>query len=287
VVDLERGCPIDVLEDRLADTVADWFKAHPEVKVVARDRAESYASGIRQGAPDAVQVADRFHLMHNVATALEQVFSAHYRDLEALNEAQSQAVVTRDDGSVAVPVPPPPRPPTVQEQAESSRARRLALYEKIWELRRQAWSADDIARQLGVHRATVFRFLQQPTFPERKERRGKGRRSVLSPYKDYLVQRWNDGCLNARRLFREIKERGYPGCYHTVVQYTQRLRHAQGLPARHRTPRQPRPEVMEPTTPPLTVRGATGLILKREENRDMKDRRQIIPTVCPSNDSAK
>src|SRR5205823_566630 len=104
---------------------ADWFKAHPEVKVVARDRAESYESGIRQGAPDAVQVADRFHLMHNVATALEQVFSAHYRDLEALNEAQSQAVVTRDDGSVAVPVPSPPRPPTVQEQAEYSRARRL------------------------------------------------------------------------------------------------------------------------------------------------------------------
>ncbi len=71
VVDLERGCPIDVLEDRLADTVAAWFKAHPEVNVVARDRAESYASGIRQGAPEAVQVADRFHLMQNVAAALE------------------------------------------------------------------------------------------------------------------------------------------------------------------------------------------------------------------------
>jgi transposase len=49
VVDLERGCPIDVLADRLADTVADWLKAHPEVQVVARDRAGSYASGIRQG----------------------------------------------------------------------------------------------------------------------------------------------------------------------------------------------------------------------------------------------
>src|SRR5687768_12582633 len=149
VVDLERGCPIDVLEDRLADTVADWFKAHPEVNVVARDRAESYASGIRQGAPEAVQVAERFHLMQNVAAALEQIFSAHRQDLDAINEAQRQALVTRADGSVAVPVPPPPRPPTAQERAESSRARRLALYENIWELRRQDWSADDIARQLG------------------------------------------------------------------------------------------------------------------------------------------
>jgi len=274
-VDLERGCPIDVLEDRLADTVAAWFKAHPEVTVVARDRADSYASGIRQGAPDAVQVADRFHLMQNVAAALEQVFTTHHQDLEALNEAQRQEVVTRDDGSVVVPVPPAPRTPTGQERAEQSRAWRVALYEKIWELRRQDWSADDMARQLGVHRATVFRYVQQPTFPARKERRGK-RRSVLGPYKDSLVQRWNDGCLNARRLFREIKEHGYPGCYNTVVQYTQRLRQAQGLPARHRTPRQLRPEVAEPKTPPLTVRGATGLILKREENRDEDDKQQII-----------
>jgi transposase len=75
---------------------------------------------------------------------------------------------------------------------------------------------------VGVHRSTGFRYLQQPTFPERKERRSKGR-SVLAPYKAYLVQRWNDGCLNARRLFREITARGYPGCYNTVVQYTQRL----------------------------------------------------------------
>src|SRR6266516_2557354 len=112
VVDLERGCPIDVLEDRLADTVAAWFKAHPEVNVVARDRSESYASGIRQGAPEAVQVADRFHLIQNVAAALEEVFSAHHKDLDALNEAQRQALVKRADGSVAVPVPPPPRPPT-------------------------------------------------------------------------------------------------------------------------------------------------------------------------------
>jgi transposase len=222
-----------------------------------------------------VQVADRFHLMQNVAAALEQVFSAHHQALDALNEAQRHALVKRDDGSVAVPVPPPPRPPTAQERAEYSRARRLALYEKIWELRRQDRSADDIARQLGVHRSTVFRYVQKPTFPERKERRGKGR-SVLGPYKDYLVQRWNDGCLNARRLFREITEQGYPGCYNTVVQYTQRLRQAQELPARHRTPRQPRPEVAEPKTPPLTVRGATGLILKREENRDEDDKQQII-----------
>jgi transposase len=79
VVDLARGCPIDVLEDRMTETVATWFTSHPEVTVVARDRSDAYGAGIRQGAPDAVQVADRFHLMQNLAEALEQVLHAHSR----------------------------------------------------------------------------------------------------------------------------------------------------------------------------------------------------------------
>ena len=141
-------------------------------------------------------------------------------------------------------------------------------------MRRENWSADNIATQLGIHRATVFRYWQHPTFPERKARRS-GRRSQLNPYKAYLVERWNDGCLNARRLFREIQAQGYKGSYNTVSQYTRRLRQAQGLPPRHRTPRQPRPELAEPPQAPLTVGGATWLILKREENRDEDDQQQI------------
>ncbi len=63
IVDLERGCPIDLLEDRATETVATWLQSHPGVTLVARDRAEAYAAGIRRGAPDATQVADRFHLL--------------------------------------------------------------------------------------------------------------------------------------------------------------------------------------------------------------------------------
>jgi transposase len=287
VVDLERGCPIDVLEDRLADTVAAWLQAHPEVTTVARDHSGTYASGIQQSAPDAVQVADRFHLFQNVSEALEEVFSAHQHDLDALNEAQSQQWIKRDDGSMAKPVPPAPRPPVAQEKAEQSRAKRLARYEHIWKLRRQGWHADDIATQLGVHRSTVFRHLQQPTFPERQERRRRRRPSALEPYKDYLVERWNDGCLTVKRLFREIQERGYTGSYNTVRQYTQRLRQAQGLPPRHRTPRQRRPELAEPKIKPLAAREATGLILKREENRDKTDKQQIAKLRKPHKELAE
>lgn len=65
VVDLECSRPVALLKDRSAETLAEWLKAYPEIKIVSRDRALAYAKGIRQGAPDAIQVADRFHLLQN------------------------------------------------------------------------------------------------------------------------------------------------------------------------------------------------------------------------------
>lgn len=125
-VDLERGCPIDGLEDRLAETGADWLRAPPEVQIVARDRAEAYASGIRQGAPEAPQVADRFHLLQNLAATLEEVFSAHHQDLAALHEATRPTPVPLDVDAVAVLVAPPGASPKARPQSAQSRARRLA-----------------------------------------------------------------------------------------------------------------------------------------------------------------
>src|SRR5206468_12076538 len=74
VVDLDRRCPIDLLADRTSETVAAWLQAHPEVRVVARDRAEAYASGVTHDAPDAVPVVDRWHLLMNLREAGAYVF---------------------------------------------------------------------------------------------------------------------------------------------------------------------------------------------------------------------
>jgi transposase len=215
-----------------------------------------------------------------LAEALEQVFSGHHRDLEARNEAQSRAPITREDGSVAVPVPAPLRPPTLRDKAAQRRAHRLARYEQVWALHRQGWSAEAIVRHVGVSQGTVYHYLRTPTFPEYKTPSRKSR-SVLHPYTAYLLQRWNGGCRDTRRLYEELHQQGYLGSYATVARYTQRLGLAQGLPPRQRSvPRQgpsrgPHPAVAQPKTKPLTARGAAWLVLRHEEKRDEDATKQL------------
>jgi len=216
LIDLERHRPLALWPDHEAKTVARWLLAHPGVRVITRDRSRASADGARQGAPDAIQVADRVHLLQNLAEVLEQVFNAPGKALKAVNEAHRQAPAPRPDGTMAVPVPPPSLPRMAQELAHQRQARRLALHQQIWALHHQGWPGWAIAQQLGVGKNTVFRYLRTPTLPERKRRTDRGR-SLLTPYHTSILARWNAGCRDTLRLFRELQPRGYPGSYATVV----------------------------------------------------------------------
>jgi hypothetical protein len=162
------------------------------VQSVARDRAEAYASGIRQGAPEATQVADRLPLFHHLAATLAAVFSAQHRDRAALHEATLPAPVRLAADAVAVPVAPPVTSPKAQQQMAQQRARRLATSEQVWALHRQGWSQRAMAAHMGCARLTVQRFLRAATFPERQ--RPRHCPSLLAPFTAYLLERWNAGC---------------------------------------------------------------------------------------------
>jgi transposase len=266
LIDLERHRPLALLPDREAKTFALWLQAHPGVRMITRDRSRAYADGARQGAPDAIQVADRFHLLQNLMEALDQVFHAYGRTLEAVHEALRQAPVTQPDGPAAVAVPPQAPPRKAQELAHQRQARRLALHQQIWAFHQQGWPGWAIAQHLGIGKNTVFRYLRTETLPARKRRTDRGR-SLLTPYTAYLLERWNAGCRDALRLFREIQPRGYPGSDATVARYAQRLRLAQGEAPRQRRPRQSLPLVTAPPHRALTPRRATWLVLRRPERR--------------------
>jgi len=245
LVDLERRQPVELLPDRTAETVAQWLREHPGVEVIARDRSSAYAEGARQGATAATQVADRFHLLQNLRETLDEVFTTHHQVLDAVNAAMRQQPVPLSDGTMAVPVPPPATPPRAQQQAAQRAARRHAIYDEVWTLHRAGWTVPAIAAQVGRGRRTIERYLRTPTWPVRQHRSHYGR-SLLNPYKDYLLERWNAGCRTAMQLFRELQPRGYTGSYRRVAAYASRLRQAQGLPPRRQGLRQTLPVVAEP-----------------------------------------
>lgn len=225
LVDLETHQPITLLSNRESETVTKWLEEYPDVEIISRDRSKAYEKGARNGAPQAVQVADRFHLIQNLGEALEKVFMNHTKDLQAVEESLSSSSVVCEEDSVALRISPPSSPPEALAKAEQRRQRRLDIYEKIIELRQLGLSGKSIAAHLGISKTTVFRYLATSEFPERKGRSDK-RRSFIDEYKDYFLKRWNDGCYEAKQLLLELQELGYQGSYATVARYAQRLRKA-------------------------------------------------------------
>lgn len=214
LVDLERHRPIDLLPDRKAETLAAWLKQHSGIELISRDRAGAYAEGARQGAPEALQVADRWHLLKNLRETMERVLNRHHRALQRTAEAIAAIPPTTATATVlvapALESGPSPMPLTRAERDRvERRERRLARYQAVLELDRQGGSIRAIARQLGLQRVTVRRYLQAEGFPERATRAPGP--SLLDPFLPYLQQRWNAGCHNARHLFREIRGQGFQG----------------------------------------------------------------------------
>jgi transposase len=276
LVDLERRRPVALLPDREAETLACWLRDHPGVEIVARDRSGAYADGVRRGAPRAVQVADRFHLLQNLAETLETVFTANTKDLRAVEQAARRAGLPAPKVAVQ-PVPSQPGT-TVRAKATERRARRLARHRQVWALHRKGWPGHAIAHQLGIGRSTVVRYLRSETFPERKARSDAGR-SLLDPWKPFLLARWNAGHRGSRRLFRDLQGQGYRGSYATLARYTQRLRQAQEQATARRQPSWKRVALPPVTDPPkrgaFTPRTAAWLVLRQPERRAPADAERL------------
>jgi transposase len=215
--DLERRRVVDLLPDRSGETLAAWLRRHPGVTVVARDRAGAYADGIRTGAPDAVQVADRWHLLRNCTDALQQVLDRHHR---LLREAGRRVAA----GPAEALPPPAPRPPTKVERGQRERyAKRRDRFAESARLRREGLTLQAIAERLQTGRSTVRRWLRRGHAPTWR----KGRRAgIVDPHAEYLRRRLAEGCGNATQLWREIRARGFAGQAVVVRAYVARLKAA-------------------------------------------------------------
>ena len=248
LINLETHRPLDLLPDRTGDAVLPWLKNHPEIEVVSRDRAGSYADAVKRALPDAIQVADRYHLVQNLREHVQRVLDRKRTCLPLVEETSLPALKTGTTDSLGIPCDLPPgeslvatpecakaerldQPLTTvqpgsliepeadlssltyaERKKKISRDKRYARYEEVLALHRAGIGLRAIARQLRISRKVVRRFVASPCFPERAEGTGQHhKKSKLVPYLPYLRERWAAGAHNGLQLFREIKERGYTG----------------------------------------------------------------------------
>lgn len=221
LVDLEQHQPIELLPDRTAETFAAWLREHPGVDVIARDRSTEYARGATDGAPAALQVADRWHILKNHREALERMLNRLHADLAQLpHPSIAESVPTARLPTVVRPLRL--LSPREQVARQAARDRRAARYEQVQALHQQGISMLQIATRLGMGRATVRKFVSAKAFPERAAQRRQA--SILDLYVPYLQQRWAEGCTNASQLWREIKAKGYGGVRKQVARWAQHQR---------------------------------------------------------------
>ena len=273
LVDLETHAPIALLADRKADTLVEWLETHPGIEVFSRDRSKTYKSAMDKAAPAAIQVADRFHLVKNLGETIATALGDYGPELRAADKAQRQALVDEHDEAIVVIAPKPTPEPDVRppESARAVQQHRIEQQKVIKALSAERWPQAAIAQEVGVSMRTVQRFLAAPDFLPKPPQQIASNRSILAPYKQQILDWWNDKVREPKVLLALLRPLGYKGSIRTVQRYVARLRAAQGLPPIKRPITHPLPKVIDPQMPPLTPRRAAYLAVLKPENREPDD----------------
>ncbi len=188
LLDMEKHKVIDLLLGREAKTVSDWLKQYPSIEIISRDRAQEYKKACDEAAPQAIQVADRWHLLKNLSDHLTQWFESHRNYL--VTESSSQNAKSSYEQVLI----------NTANRAKNN----LRLYKKAKKLKEQGWHHRAIAKKLGMTKSTVFRWLKDG-LP------GNKWPSLLDPYLSYLKERWDAGCRKPQELYLEIRTQGFQG----------------------------------------------------------------------------
>lgn len=246
LVDLEKQRIIDLLPDRSAETLAKWLKQYPSIELVTRDRSTGYLEGVTQGAPQAIQVADRFHLLKNLRETVEKGLTRHQQIIHQMRKTEAAHPSEKREEVVIEPAPKLDRPFTQAEQKQQ------AMYEKhktqleeVQKLHQQGISIREIHRMTRMSREKVRRLLLSDVVPMYHRRKTP---SILDPYWAYIQKRWEEGCRNGVDLYHELQEKGYSGCYGNLSRRLPALR--QQMPRQPKQPRQKPLQGRRPSTPP-------------------------------------
>lgn len=259
LVDLERGRVIDLLPGRDGEALKQWLAENPQVKVVSRDRWSAYREAAEMSAPQAMQVADRFHLLRNVREAVEKMLLRHQSTIRAASEAEQET----DEPAPAIPVEPAVESKTETPLPDTSHSQRRRVREErfrqVKELRAQGVPIREISRRLTMNVNVARRYLRSDQCPDWN--RGQARPTALDPYAKRIGKWVAEGVRNSAELFRRLKTEGFAGGRDSVRRYLNRLIGGTGTPGRRvRTSRSPR-------KPPPSVRKLSFRVVNPEPQR--------------------
>ena len=288
--DLESGKPIDVLADREVETVSAWFERHPGVEIVSRDRSSEYAAAIRKGAPQALQVADLWHIGKNLAESVSALLARCRAEIRRALQVQAMPEHKQEETEPMLEEErQPPRGRRVKLAQEGRRAQKLDRYTQIVELHQQGFRAADIASRVGIGERTVYRWLRNGSFPEARRRRR--RPSLMDPYERYVLSWWQEGNSTGSQLYQELTSRGYKGSPKAMYNYLATLRTPQVCSSTS-SPSKPQERKSIPPPPaPLenfSAQRATWLFVCQPEKLDQRQRGELalIRQASPHAESA-
>ncbi len=257
IVDLRTHKIIDLLPERTVESVIAWLEAHPGVEVVSRDRGGTYVDGATQGAPEAIQVCDRWHILKNLGEAVEAfLIRAHIR----LPETRAP------EPTLERPLTTYSATPAGQGKTQARLLRKWKLYQRIQELHEGGMSLRKIGEELGLARNTVRKYFRQSPEPPLPTPRPL-QASKLDRYEDYILTRLSQGCSNAAQIYREISALGFKGGQTNVRAYVAHLRESTAdgtTPAK----RSERAQAVSP-------RALRWLLTKQRKDLDQEEQAQL------------
>ena len=186
--------------------LATWLFTLPGVATFTRDRQGRYAEGARRAAPEAIQVADRFHLVRNLRQAVERELAVHRRELRVSLSSQTppRAKPEGENKTHQIRV----RSRGIEHRREivqQHRQEKIELFQKAQQMKAAGMKVTEIARQLGVNRRRLDKWVRLKEFPERS--RMQPRPGMVESFREYLRQRWGQGCHHGHELLAEIRQR--------------------------------------------------------------------------------
>jgi hypothetical protein len=258
LVDLEDRRPVDLLPGRDAEPLAAWLRGHPEIEVICRDRAGAYAEGARSGAPQARQVADVWHLLRNLAEAVEKTVGAHHQCIRkafttppAVPESAMAPRGTAEPPPEGASFVPPDGTRDVLGHPRRLVARTTERYTVVQQLLSEGKSLAAIGRQLRLDHSTVRRFARVQSIDEMLVK-ATNRTSILDEHKPYLHRRWCEGCHDILQLNRELRARGFTGDIQCVRRYFRPFKRPHS--PKPKNPPAPAPELRPAPKPRRVVR---------------------------------